>query len=65
MEFKYMLVGDQFYGDKDMFQQNVKAEGENEEHMFKRMKTQKEKPNNAETTSMPCWQCNNYDNVID
>lgn len=37
MEFKYMMVGTEFYGNRNKFEQNSEEEGENEDKMFTRM----------------------------
>ena len=39
MDFRYMLIGDEFYGNKAKFETPVAEEGENEGKAFKKMKT--------------------------
>ena len=39
MEFKYMLVGDEFYGDEGAFDKKQSQEGEDERFRFERMRT--------------------------
>lgn len=43
MDFRYMLVGNEFYGNKSKFEKPVAEEGENENNAFKKMKTKLEK----------------------
>jgi hypothetical protein len=50
MDFRYMLVGNEFYGNKSKFEKPVAEEGENENKAFLTMKTkldkgEKEDPN--------------------
>ena len=65
MEFKYMLVGQEFYGDLSKFEQKRSSEGENEGQAFKRMKTLKEtgkyEDPNKENKS---WSCDNYNKIM-
>jgi len=45
MEFRYMLVGDKFYGDRKKFEKDVATEGENELVKYKTMITSVDDPN--------------------
>lgn len=40
MDFRYMLIGNEFYGNKSKFEKPVAEEGENENKAFLKMKTQ-------------------------
>lgn len=66
MEFRYMLIGNEFYGNKQKFESPVAEEGENEGMAFKKMKTKMEtgqyKDPNSESTK---WSCANYKSHID
>ena len=39
MDFRYMLIGNEFYGDRDKFEKPIAEEGENENKAFMRFKT--------------------------
>ena len=52
MEFKYMMVGTQFYGDRAVFEQSGNEQGETEDPKVDK---------NEETTQ---WSCKNYDDVM-
>ena len=66
MEFKYMMVGNEFYGDRVKFEQQVNEDGEDEQALYVRMKTQQEQgikaDPNQETKE---WKCKNYSDTMD
>ena len=78
MEFKFMMVGTDFYGDKNKFENIAGDEGKGEVQKFKAMKTVmgmgSSKPANADLEnpvqpdgieeSGKQWQCPNYDIVM-
>lgn len=39
MDFRYMLIGNEFYGDRDKFEKPIAEEGENENKAFMRFKS--------------------------
>ena len=66
MEFKYMIVGTEFYGDQSKFEQQVDEEGEDEQALFIRKKTMQEQgikdDSNVESKE---WHCKNYSDTMD
>ena len=58
MEFKYMVVGTEFYGDRKNFEQQADEEGEDEQALYIRKKTlQERKGSTVEDTETKEWKC--------
>ena len=64
MEFKYMLVGDEFYGDEAAFDKKQSQEGEDERFKFERMRTMTQAQLRRQTEQDNSWGCGNYDRVM-
>jgi len=68
MEFKYMLVGKEFYGNLVKFEQKVEEEGENEERAFSRMATMDKqgRRDTAKAKEEPSttWYCDKFDTLV-
>ena len=66
MEFKYMLVGELFYGDQAKFEQKVSAEAESETEGYKRMMAEylKSEVDKNLGNDVNSWHCPNYNNIM-
>lgn len=65
MEFKFMLVGNEFYGDLAKFEQRQGEEGEDEDAAFVRKSTMAAEGATDDGVAAPKgWQCQQYDAVI-
>ena len=65
MEFKYMLVGNEFYGDRKAFDDGANPMEEDDDAKFARQATAKSEgqdPNSEKNLSD--WSCHNYDAVM-
>lgn len=61
MEFKYMLIGEKFYGDEAKFKQLRPEQGEDERDAFKRRQTLKDNSSIPEEV----WQDDKFDRIIE
>lgn len=66
MEFKYMLVGNEFYGNKAQFVQEQEEEGANELNKFNEMKKSIKRPSYIDPNKQPAvqWISTEYTEVM-
>lgn len=65
MEFKYMLVGTEFYGDQKEFEKMPSEEGEDENQTLQRRSTMLEEGKAENGDAEPGkWSCVNYSKVL-
>lgn len=63
MEFKYMLIGQSFYGNQKEFNQIPAEEGEDERNAFRRKSTMR-MDQHQESNQTKVWSCPNYNAII-